>query len=179
MAFYPVFFAVGTVAANDFLPQLQIEERVEYYDVAASDRQTLIKKLGVPGEGNRGAHGLTQAVLTTEIRFTQTPRQCVIDALAIRLELKVTLPRWAPGVALPRSVAKDWATIRDQIAAHEEKHKQNALNAAFAMRDGFASAAKAHDCRGVEAALRLVQARALNKQQMMDRLLDELPVIRK
>ncbi len=161
-------------------PQLQIEERIEYYDVIAKDRSTLVKALRVPGtKHDREVNGQTRAAFVIDRRFTQTPQRCVISALSIRLELHIILPRWTPDAALPSQLEEDWTSIRDRIVAHENKHKQNALDAAFAMRDGFSAAAEKQSCIEVEKALNRAQVVALNNQQFRDRLLDQQPVLRK
>ncbi|MDQ3057381.1 MAG: DUF922 domain-containing Zn-dependent protease [Pseudomonadota bacterium] len=169
---------VLAMTADSSLPQLRIEERTEYYDVAAKDRPTLIEALRVPGTPpERYVNGQTNTVLEIDRRFTQTPRGCVINALSIRLELLVILPRWAPGAEMPRRLEQDWNEIHDRIVTHENKHKQNALDAAFAMHDGYMAAVGKQDCRDVEKTLHRAQAAATNKQQLMDRLLDQKPVL--
>jgi len=89
------------------------------------------------------------------------------------------VPRWAPDADLPRRLEADWTEIRERIVVHENRHKQNALDAAFAMRDGFSAAAQKQSCIEVERALNRAQAVALHNQQLRDRLLDQRPVLRK
>lgn len=167
-------------AAEMRLPELQIEERIEYYDVIAKDRVALVKALRVPGtDQDREVNGQTRAAFVIDRRFTQTPQGCVVNALSIRLELHIILPRWMPDASLPRGLEADWTWIRDRIVAHENRHKQHALDAAFAMRDGFSAAAQLHSCIEVERALNRAQVVALNGQQLRDRLLDQQPVLRR
>ncbi len=177
---YLLVLASATTVAETRLPQLQVEERIEYYAVLAKDRPTLIKALRVPGtEQERGVNGQTRAAFVIDRRFTQTSQGCVIHAFSIRLELHMILPRWAPDAVLPYRLEADWTSIRDRIVTHENKHKQNALDAAFAMRDRFSAAAQKQNCIEVERALNRAQVVALNNQQLRDRVLDQRPVLRK
>ena len=173
------FLIVNAAASTQaHLPQLQIEEQVEYYDVSARDRAALAKALRVPGtEQNREVNGQTHARFEIDSRFTQAPQQCVVHALSIRLVLKVILPRWAPGAAPPRHLEKEWTWIRDRIVVHENRHRQNALDAAHAMREGFSAAMGIGDCTALSKALDRVRTNAINRQNLMDRLLDQKPVI--
>lgn len=95
--------ASTAAGAETRLPPLRFEERIEYYDVVAKDRATLVEALRVPGtEPDRAVNGQTRAAFVIDRRFAQTPEGCVINALSIRLELHIILPRWAPDTALPR-----------------------------------------------------------------------------
>lgn len=171
--------AMTAAGAETRWPEIHVEERIEYYDVVAKDRPTLWNALRVPGLAlDREASGQTNAAFVIDWRFTQTPQRCVINALSIRLELRIILPRWAPDAELPDGLESDWISIRDRIAAHENKHRQNALDAAFAMRDGFTTAMQRQDCIGVERAFNRVRVIALNNQQVRDRLVDQQPVLR-
>ena len=156
-------------------PQFRIEETVDYYDVTARDRVELLGKMRVPGADDKfpHAHGLTRASFTIERKLTQKQDRCSIDTLGIHLGLHITLPRWALGVGMPQGLQKDWNNMRDLVTAHENRHRQNALDAAFAMRRGFAAIEPSARCDKVEAVLKRELDMALLKQQLADQFLDQ------
>lgn len=156
-------------------PPLGIEETIEHYDVRARDRIEMVENMRVPGAGNafRHAHGLTRASFTVERMLTQESGRCRIDSLGIRLKLHITLPRWAPGVGIPKVLRNEWETMRELVVAHENRHKQHALDAAFAMRDRFASIEPSASCPRVEAMLQRELHAALLRQQLADQFLDQ------
>jgi predicted secreted Zn-dependent protease len=162
----------GAAAAASVEPELDVREvRQEYY-VSAANEAELRERLRI-GRGNwTHARGLTQGRLTITRNVTQTRGRCIVNAVAIELEITTTLPEWDPAVEMPPELRERWETFRALIGAHEDRHRENLMEAAFAMRDQVAAMAPQDLCMKVEAQLKRIVDRGEMKRRFADHLLD-------
>lgn len=167
---------LGT-AASAAEPQLIVEESTVYYPVYGRDREELMGSLRVPG-GNGSAHGLTRSEFRLETEFAQDRNRCIVRRLAIRLNVRIDLPRWDDASPVPADLRDDWRIISERTARHEGLHRQNALDAVEDLRAALRRRSPDTTCADLTKAIRRETNRVRARWQLRDSLLDQRDVLR-
>ena len=163
-------------AANSVDVQLHIEETRQHYDVAAAGLEQLLLQLRVPGrEAGDGPHanGLT----TTELRMTSDNAhrvgECRLQRVVLDMTITIITPRWAERTPVPEALVVDWPRIRHLIEAHEESHRQNALDAANWLRDQLRTLGDWQPCADMSMRMSRMFSAAQVRRGLKDSLLDQ------
>lgn len=182
-AFLPVLFAVqeaGAVSPAKVEPQLTVEESTVYYPVRGRDREELMRALRVPDSGqiSHGAHGLTRSDFRIESEFVQDNNICIVRRLIIHLMVRIDLPRWDDASPIPPNLQEDWKLISERTARHEDRHRQNALDAVSDLRQALSRRPADASCADLAKAIRRETNRVRARWQLRDSLLDQNDVLR-
>lgn len=171
--------ACAAVPAFGAEPQLIVEESTIYYPVYGRDRQELMRSLQVPDSGqiSRVAHGLTRSDFQVESEFVQDNRRCIVRQMTIRLKVRIDLPRWDDASPIPAELRDDWSQISERTAAHEAKHRRNALDAADDLRQALLARPPDTSCADLSKAIRRETNRVRARWQLRDDLLDQRDVL--
>lgn len=174
------FVPVPAAAAPAVEPQLVVEESTVYYPVYGRNREELLRSLRVPNTGQfaHTAHGLTRSDFQIESEFVQDNRRCIVRKLAIRLRIRIDLPRWDDASPIPSTLREDWRTISARTTRHEGLHRQNALDAVEGLRQALRQRPPDADCDVLKRAIRRETNRARARWQLRDSLLDQRDVLR-
>ncbi|MCB1560840.1 MAG: DUF922 domain-containing protein [Xanthomonadales bacterium] len=156
--------------------QLRIQETRQHYDVAGEDIEQLLGQLRVPGrEAGDGPHanGLT----TTELHMTSDNAhrvgECRLQRVVLDMGITITTPRWADGKPIPEALAVGWRGIRRLIEAHEESHRQNALDAAEWLQEQLRSLGGWQSCSDMSVKMSRLFSAAQVRRGLKDSLLDQ------
>lgn len=153
-------------------PEVRIRETRQEYLVAARGEAELYERLRV-GRGEMGhARGLTEGRLTITRNLTQTVDACIINAVVIELDITTMVPAWDPQADMPPALQRSWRSLSRMVYAHEDRHRQHLVDAAFAIRDAVAAIEPGASCLQVEAQLKRIVDREDMKRQLKDQVLD-------
>lgn len=133
--------------------------------------------LRVPG-GNGSAHALTRSEFRLETEFIQDRDRCIVRRLAIRLDVRIDLPRWDDASPIPADLRDDWRIISERTARHEGLHRQNALDAVEDLRAALRRLPPDTACTDLTKAIRRETNRVRAPWQLRDSLLDQRDVLR-
>ena len=162
----------GAVAAGPVEPRLTIRDTHDHYYVSAGSAAELRERMKI-GRGKWAhARGLTRGRVVVTRSLTQEMDRCIINSVAIEVEITTTLPEWDPSARMPPELRQRWETFRASIVRHEDRHRENLTEAAFELRDGVAAILPRSSCMKVEAQLKRIVARADMKRRLADELLD-------
>lgn len=109
-----------------------IEVRVTNHTYAVTGKtaddvlRSLVEK-GPREEGNV-FFGLTEAGFNARYNRHAISGGCIIENTEVDLEVAVTLPEWMPEPGTDPALLRDWGQFRRRLAAHEERHKEIALD---------------------------------------------------
>lgn len=161
-------------------PRLMVEESTVYYPVGGRNREELMRSLRVPDSGqiSHQAHGLTRSDFQVESQFVQDGGSCLVRQLAIRLTLRIDLPRWDDASAIPKELQADWKIISERTTRHEARHRQNAIDAATELQRALRRQPAYAQCTGLSRAIRRETNRVRVRWQLRDSLLDQNDVLR-
>ena len=166
------FAAAVAAAPIGVEPQLSIRDAHEPYYVSAGNATELRERMKI-GRGEWAhARGLTRGRLVVTRNLTQEMDRCIVNSVAIEVEITTTLPEWDPAARMPPELRERWETFRASIARHEDSHRDNLTEAAFALRDEIATLQPQSSCMKVEAQLKRMVARADMKRRLADEMLD-------
>jgi len=129
------------------------DAQIEYYDVSA------------PG-------GYT-ANTTWHLSYEYRPRSqpggaCEVDTVTTKLDLKVSMPRWAPTAGASPDLSARWSRYISALQVHEAGHLQTGRD----FESGFkraALAARAANCGELNSALRTLFDSLLDQARARDR----------
>lgn len=169
--------ADGTPTRPPLEPVLRIRETTEYYDVFARNEAELLQRLQSGIDAAPHAHGLTEGVFSIERRLTQRKAGCVVEAVSIDLSLRMVLPRWQGGHRVPRHLRDEWDWLSGRIRRHEERHRENVVQAARSMRDEIAGLPFHARCDQADAAMKQVVDSAEMKRRFADQFVDQRRVL--
>ncbi len=136
-----------------------------------------MRSLRVPG-GNGNAHGLTRSEFRLETEFVQDRDRCIVRRLAIRLDVRIDLPRWDDAAPIPAELHDDWRLVSERTARHEGLHRRNALDAVRDLREALRRRPPDAVCAALTQAIRRETNRVRARWQLRDDLLDQRDILR-
>ena len=115
-----------TPISDPLPPGLTLEMREEFYGIIASTAEELaeaMRRLG-PEVGGDRVPGATSQEVSWDYQVASNGSNCRIRAVAVRLEMTTTLPRWLNASAAPPELREQWEEFADAVRRHEEVHKE-------------------------------------------------------
>jgi predicted secreted Zn-dependent protease len=123
------------------------------YAVYGASTEEILSYIGsygpVDDQGQR-ATGLTETNWSLTWDNNHDQRACSIVSMAIKLEIKVTLPALDHPERLPADLQASWTGFAAAIAAHEQRHVDIALAGAASLKDTMSSIAPTTSCPALE-----------------------------
>jgi predicted secreted Zn-dependent protease len=154
---------------------LHVDVREEYYTLDDSTLGGVIVRLNsmrLEGEGGPLAQGLTRYRVRPSWRSAASGGRCRVAALALRVEITITLPSWVEADEASDSERSRWEHIGGAIREHEYAHRDLTIGAAETLLTSLGSL-ETRGCtalrRAVAAELALADARLTEAHDELDR----------
>jgi predicted secreted Zn-dependent protease len=159
-----LFIAAPLAAANDpARPGFEWQEQRRYYVVTGRTVDELLQQLRQATPEKDAEDSAARAEQTLDARFELDPlaQGCRLARLHVRLDVVLHLPRWQPEGERPQRLAERWDRMYPALLAHEEGHRDIAVQVARELYDGLRALPAAGDCRDLhrQAQKLLLQAR--------------------
>lgn len=100
----------------------------------------------VVGETGRRHPGATRIKLDRVIDFEERGGKCRVKRVLVKLQTKLTLPRWTDRKTADRRAVLVWNTFYSDIKRHEERHAEIARQWARKLEKGLRALRPQSDC---------------------------------
>ncbi|MEZ5457121.1 MAG: DUF922 domain-containing protein [Lysobacteraceae bacterium] len=134
---FPVFSVRPNAVIHDLRPHPEMDDPSRHYE------------------------GLTKASLELQQSLEQTPGNCVVESISIRLSQEVRIPRWQPPEAPSAEMRDRWQRARDALLAHEQTHVGYSMEAADTLKATLETMPGDQDCRTLERSIERAYRRSL------------------
>jgi predicted secreted Zn-dependent protease len=123
---------------------------LEYYDLEASDRASLINALN--------ARGADLSRSSWKLAYQYQPGRelghCVVGVVTTKLDLSMTLPRWAPPAGTPPELVERWQRYLISLMSYQDGRLERARELERALKPALAAVPPAADCAALDVAVR-------------------------
>ncbi len=120
--------------------------QLDYYDLEASDYASLVKALNA-----RGADLIRSSwKLSYQYQPGRELGRCVVGAVTTKLELGMTLPRWAPPAGTPQDLVERWQRYLNALVSHQNTRLDRAREFERALKPALAATPPAPDCPALD-----------------------------
>jgi len=169
--------ASPVMASGETVPDitLSITDHQSYYEVFAQRPSELAERLRVgPAVDNERPHagGLTRVSMRVTPELRLRDGRCRLRSAKIDLDVEIILPRWRGDAPLPDRLRSVWERAKKMIAAHEAKHRENAVRAAEAVSSALREMPSEESCLSLERSLSRLFAREDRRRGLRDAALD-------
>lgn len=152
LAVFPLAVAAQHEAeAGDSNP-VKIEFVEVFYTLPDTTLTEVIARLNrtrLAGAGGEMSQGLTEYYIQPSWRPLGVDGRCRVSDLTLRVQIRVTLPRWPSRSDRPAKERVSWDTIEDAIRSHEHRHRDLTIEAARILASDL-NALEAQGCRALE-----------------------------
>ena len=132
------------------LPAAPADVQLTYYDVEGTDQASLIAALNARG----AAQGQASWKLSYQYVPRRNARQCVVGKVTTKLELGMTLPRWAPPAGTSPELIGRWERFLKTLIAHQNARLDHARELERSLGPALAALEPARDCAALDAAVK-------------------------
>jgi predicted secreted Zn-dependent protease len=123
--------------------------QVSYYDVQGSDHASLLSALNARGAGH--------AQSSSKFSYQYLPRRetgrCKVGSITTKLELAMTLPRWAPPPEAPQELVERWTRYVNALMSFENTRLEQARELERALKPALLGVPAAADCATLDKAV--------------------------
>lgn len=117
--------SLGTASAG---AETIVSKSYSYYPVGGQTAAKLEEELWRGGPeleetGNRHP-GATRIRINRVISFEQSGNRCAVGDVTVKLDTRLTLPRWTDSSGAERKAHLVWRTLSSDIKRHEERHAE-------------------------------------------------------
>ena len=138
-------------AAGSTDPALEIDERLEYYDIHATTRRGIkdgLRRALRAEDGADGSQARTRQTLTSRYELEPLATGCRLKGLEVKLDSVVRLPRWiSPEEEPPAKLVAAWNDLLAALTVHEDGHRQLGLEAAHELVAKLRDIDEKQDCQ--------------------------------
>ena len=116
-------------------PVVRTELTAQSYAVGGGTADEVLRSLLDNGPRTDGDvfFGLTEAAIDLRYDAVAARVGCEVRDVEVVLGLTITLPEWMPPPGTDPELARDWGRFRRALAAHEDRHRQIAVDGAGAL----------------------------------------------
>lgn len=117
-------------APTTYLPDLQLRENNQYYDVEAKDTGGVAKALrdhGVISASESGYRSGYVWQLSWKLAPQLSSAACTVKDMTVTLTSITSLPRWTATPKAPATLAADWSRFETNLRAHLGKQRNLAV----------------------------------------------------
>lgn len=116
--------------------------------------QRALYTLGPKIEADEGpAIAATAYSLQVDWEAFETPQECRVGRVTVRLSLTYTYPEWIPEGSPQPALYEEWERFMEYVVAHEEHHGEIALGCAYELADQVEALATFSTCTDLQSAL--------------------------
>jgi predicted secreted Zn-dependent protease len=123
--------------------------QVSYYDVQGSDHASLLSALNARGAGH--------AQSSSKFSYQYLPRReagrCKVGSITTKLELAMTLPRWAPPPEAPQELVERWTRYVNALMSFENTRLEQARELERALKPALLGVPAAAECAELDKAV--------------------------
>ncbi len=124
------------------LVQAPADVQIDYYDLEASDHASLVKALNA-----RGSSVVRSAwKLAYQYQPGRELGRCVIGQVTTKLELSITLPRWAPPAGTPPDLVERWKRYVNALMSYQNTRLDRPREFERALKQALAAVPPAANC---------------------------------
>lgn len=141
-----------------------IEETRQYYDLDATDIDTLRRQLEARGPrtlAGQSTPGLTRHNLYMQYRLQPADGGCRIEGIGIETRIDIALPRWRPKHTPSDALRAQWPELERILAEHEQGHRDNGVWASHELLRRLDAIAPEPDCRRLASVAKNVRTQLL------------------
>ena len=142
--------AAAAAPAEPVLPELPADVQLTYYEVEGADQTSLIAALNARG----AAQGQASWKLSYQYVPRRNARECVVGKVSTKLELGMTLPRWAPPAGTAPELIGRWQRFLKTLVAHQNARLDHARELERSLAPALAALEPARDCAALDAAVK-------------------------
>ena len=130
---------------------VEISEKLLRYEIKGDTTSELVSQMAQLGPYDKGEgrrfQGFTEWFVRWNYQLAHQPGgKCSLGELNVDLDVKMTLPEWEPKRHADRLLVQEWPHFLAKLTEHEMGHRNNAVRAAFAVRDAITAVAPMADC---------------------------------
>ncbi|WP_181952554.1 DUF922 domain-containing protein [Vulcaniibacterium gelatinicum] len=168
--------AAGVHAAERVVPTLTFIERHTTYPVEATSLRELRRTLeqGMGSENRGSSNGLTRSRIEVAHTADAVEGRCRVHEIEIRVQVEITLPRWAGPGQPPAQWREAWEKSLAALRMHEQGHRDNAMAAAVALQERLAALPPADECKALGRTVMREFDRAMLRLALRDEAYDRL-----
>lgn len=149
--------------------------QVDYYDVEGDDIHALRRALaerGPVGDDGVRYHGYTRWQVGWSYRLAHRGPRCVLQSHAIRVEGRMTLPRWEPPPGAAEGLVREWEAYSAALREHEDGHYAIGTAAAAGSRRRLGELRGTVGCEALEQAIGETAEAVLDEFRARERAYD-------
>jgi predicted secreted Zn-dependent protease len=139
---------------------LQVTEKVAEFPVYGEDKDAIRRWMKTktpvpPPEQMGGLHvdAYTSWTITWRAAHLEGDGGCYPSGLTVEATIVEVLPTWAPQEGAPEALVSDWGRYAQAVRAHEDGHRDIALEGAQAALDVLSALGPQPDCAALSAAI--------------------------
>jgi len=154
---------------------LQILERVEYYDLDATDADGLVAQLAAhrPKGPSRIADALAEIRLEARHEPGRVPAGCRPQRLRVEVEIVVSLPRWTRRPPVVNPLVERWTRMIAGLRRHEEGHRDHARHSAERLYEQLLALPPQPTCAAMKRLVDATVQRAAIRLQLQGDIYDQ------
>ncbi|MGH6609841.1 MAG: DUF922 domain-containing protein [Burkholderiaceae bacterium] len=112
-----------TYATTATAGSLDLQLKIEHYDVRGDNWPALVRSLNANGPG--GFHGLARWRVGYEYDTAKRGELCEISAVRVRVAGQILMPRWVDEPTASLDLQRRWSDLYAGLQRHEEGHIQH------------------------------------------------------
>lgn len=148
------------------IPPPVVTERYEYYDVTGSSEKELrcqMTQNGCTWNDGKKYDSVTSWNWKWDYGYNAAPRACSADSFTVTVEIIFRYPRWVRAGEVPRSLVEKWDDYLKKLSAHENVHRDMAVDAATELSRAVAGLPPASSCKDLDRAVRALAGERMKK----------------
>jgi len=148
-----------------------VAEQYEYYEIRGGDEKELRRQMGrngcVMSNGER-YDSVTAWRWKLQYGYDRTPGSCAADSFQVVLEITYRYPKWVRSDDVEQTLIAKWEDYLNNLVAHENGHRDLAVEAATDLSRAVAVLQPAGSCAELDR-----QVQALGRERMVRLNADE------
>lgn len=119
-----------------------VQERITHRTYAVTGRTADAVLRSLMDQGPRDGDDIFFGLTQTDFDVHYDPRPisggCLIEDTRVSIDVVITLPEWLPATEVDTGLQVKWGQFRRALAAHEQRHREIAIDGAEAAYDAIA-----------------------------------------
>ncbi len=150
---------------NSILPPV-VNEKYDYYEICGcceKDLQCELSEKCIRSSDGRKYDSTTDWKLKWDYRHRRDREVCFADSFLVTVDITFHLPKWAHSKYAPRSLVDKWEKYVKNLATHEQRHHDIAVEAAKGLTRAVGELPPAGTCRELDRNVQELARERMNK----------------
>ena len=154
--------------------KVTISQKTKYYTIHGSTPKAFFQSLerAAPFFDDGRALGVSRLKFNSKVKGVQTATTCRIENPDVRLEVLMTLPRWADEKRADPKLQLFWKIFSAFVRKHEEHHVEIAMKHARMLQQVYSRIPAAPDCKRLKLRLDSAARRILTQHHVQQTKFD-------